>query len=127
MHKGNILLINPWIYDFAAYDMWTEPLGLLYIAGVLRENGYRANLINCLDRYHPDLLKLQNRKSPKSNHSNAYDNYFIRWECIPKRFEGMIRLITISNYFDKERKPQRRAIVPVKPEMTKRVGEEVFN
>ena len=61
MQNGNILLINPWIYDFAAYDMWTEPLGLLYIAGLLRENGYRINLINCLDRHHPDLLKLQNK------------------------------------------------------------------
>ena len=67
MHNGNVLLINPWIYDFAAYDMWTEPLGLLYIAGLLRENGYRVNLINCLDRHHPDLLRLQNRKIPKSS------------------------------------------------------------
>ena len=67
MHNGNILLINPWIYDFAAYDMWTEPLGLLYIAGLLRKNGYRINLVNCLDRYHPDLLKLQNRKEPKND------------------------------------------------------------
>ncbi len=67
MQNGNILLINPWIYDFAAYDMWTEPLGLLYIASLLREHGYRINLINCLDRYHPDLLKLQNRKTPKNN------------------------------------------------------------
>ena len=67
MHNGNILLINPWIYDFAAYDMWTEPLGLLYIASLLRENGYRVSLINCLDRHHPDLLKFQNRKSPESD------------------------------------------------------------
>jgi radical SAM superfamily enzyme YgiQ (UPF0313 family) len=67
MYKGNVLLINPWIYDFAAYDMWTEPLGLLYIGALLRENGYRINLINCLDRYHPDLLKLQNREKPKNN------------------------------------------------------------
>lgn len=67
MHNGNILLINPWIYDFAAYDMWTEPLGLLYIASLLRENGYRVSLINCLDRHHPDLLKFQNREKAKSD------------------------------------------------------------
>lgn len=67
MKSGKILLINPWIYDFAAYDMWTEPLGLLYIGSLLRENGYQAKLINCLDRHHPDLLKLQNRKKAKSN------------------------------------------------------------
>ena len=66
MHN-NILLINPWIYDFAAYDMWTKPLGLLYIASLLREHGYQINLINCLDRHHPDLLKEQNREQAKSD------------------------------------------------------------
>jgi len=24
-----VLIINPWIYDFAAYDYWFKPLGLL--------------------------------------------------------------------------------------------------
>jgi len=67
MNYPNILLINPWIYDFAAYDMWTEPLGLLYIAGLLRKHGYGVSLINCLDRHHPDLLKWQDRKEPKSD------------------------------------------------------------
>jgi hypothetical protein len=28
--------VNPWIYDFAAYDMWARPLGLLYIGSLLR-------------------------------------------------------------------------------------------
>jgi len=27
-----LLLINPWVYDFAAYDLWAKPLGLLYLA-----------------------------------------------------------------------------------------------
>jgi len=62
----NILLINPWIYDFAAYDMWSKPLGLLYIGGLLRINGYKISLINCLDRYNLDLLSYQNLKSPKN-------------------------------------------------------------
>lgn len=46
--KGHILLINPWIYDFAAYNLWIEPLGLLTIAAALRDEGYRASLIDCL-------------------------------------------------------------------------------
>jgi radical SAM superfamily enzyme YgiQ (UPF0313 family) len=65
--KGHILLINPWIYDFAAYNEWMEPLGLLSVAAVLRENGYTLSLIDCLDRWHPDLLKLQGGETPKSN------------------------------------------------------------
>jgi radical SAM superfamily enzyme YgiQ (UPF0313 family) len=53
--KGRILLVNPWIYDFAAYCEWSEPLGLLSIAAVLEENGYEVALIDCLDRRHPKL------------------------------------------------------------------------
>ena len=45
----HILLINPWITDFAAYNFWIRPLGLLYIAALLRENGFRITLIDCLD------------------------------------------------------------------------------
>jgi len=53
--KGRILLINPWIYDFAAYCEWSAPLGLLIIAAVLEENDYEVALIDCLDRRHPKL------------------------------------------------------------------------
>ena len=53
--KGRVLLINPWIYDFAAYCEWSEPLGLLSIGAVLRDNGYDVALIDCLDRHHPRL------------------------------------------------------------------------
>jgi radical SAM superfamily enzyme YgiQ (UPF0313 family) len=52
----NILLINPWIHDFAAYDFWLKPLGLLYLGGLLRQNGHRVSYIDCLDPYHPEML-----------------------------------------------------------------------
>jgi radical SAM superfamily enzyme YgiQ (UPF0313 family) len=50
MHSSgkNLLLINPWIYDFAAFDLWSQPLGLLYIASFLREQGYSVSYIDCL-------------------------------------------------------------------------------
>jgi radical SAM superfamily enzyme YgiQ (UPF0313 family) len=44
-----ILLINPWITDFAAYNFWIRPLGLLSLASLLRENGWNVTLIDCLD------------------------------------------------------------------------------
>jgi len=31
--KPSILLINPPIYDFAAFDFWLKPLGMLTVAG----------------------------------------------------------------------------------------------
>ncbi|MBA2882555.1 radical SAM superfamily enzyme YgiQ (UPF0313 family) [Desulfosalsimonas propionicica] len=50
---AHILCINPWIHDFAAYDFWARPLGLLYLAGLLRDHGCRVTFIDCLDRFHP--------------------------------------------------------------------------
>jgi len=49
----HILLVNPWIHDFAAYDFWAKPLGLLFIAGLLRAHGIAVSYIDCLDRFHP--------------------------------------------------------------------------
>ena len=49
--SSHVLLINPWITDFAAYNFWVRPLGLLYIASLLRENGFQVTLIDCLDFY----------------------------------------------------------------------------
>ncbi len=57
MSKVNphLLLINPWIHDFAAFDFWAKPLGLLQLAAILRENGTHISYIDCLDRFHPRL------------------------------------------------------------------------
>ena len=65
----NVLLINPWIFDFAAYDFWLRPLGLLYVAAVLRETAdVDLRLIDCLDRSHPALGKLPGRKPDGRGH-----------------------------------------------------------
>ncbi len=56
--KKSILLINPWIFDFTAYDFWLKPLGLLYIAGILKRfTEFELYFIDCLDRAHPLLPK----------------------------------------------------------------------
>jgi radical SAM superfamily enzyme YgiQ (UPF0313 family) len=49
----HVLLVNPWIHDFAAYDFWAKPLGLLQLAAVLRRQGCTVSYIDCLDRFHP--------------------------------------------------------------------------
>jgi radical SAM superfamily enzyme YgiQ (UPF0313 family) len=49
----HILLVNPWIHDFAAYDFWAKPLGLLTLGGILRDHGARVSYLDCLDRFHP--------------------------------------------------------------------------
>ncbi|OQB27358.1 MAG: B12 binding domain protein [Chloroflexi bacterium ADurb.Bin180] len=50
---ANVLCINPWILDFAAYNEWIEPLGLLQVAGALRAAGHHITLVDCLDRFDP--------------------------------------------------------------------------
>jgi len=45
----HVLLVNPWITDFAAYNFWIKPLGLLCIGSLLRRNGFRISFVDCLD------------------------------------------------------------------------------
>ena len=56
-HIPHILLVNPWIHDFAAYDFWAKPVGLLYLASILRDHGYFVSYIDCLDRFHKKTAK----------------------------------------------------------------------
>jgi radical SAM superfamily enzyme YgiQ (UPF0313 family) len=62
--KPTVLLVNPWIYDFAAYDLWAKPLGLLYLASYLRESGLSVRLIDCLDVHHPLMAETVYAKRP---------------------------------------------------------------
>lgn len=50
-----ILLVNPPVYDFACYDYWLKPLGILYIADYLRKNGHEVRLFDFMDRHSPYL------------------------------------------------------------------------
>lgn len=59
----HILLINPWIYDFAAHDLWSKPLGLLVIAGLLRMQGFQLRLLDCLDIHDSRLKHIQGLKA----------------------------------------------------------------
>ncbi len=60
--QKRFLLLNPCIFDFAAYDFWMKPLGLLCLAELLRRAGSEVTLLDCLDRHDPGWLRWQ-RKS----------------------------------------------------------------
>ncbi|MBA3010247.1 MAG: radical SAM protein [Proteobacteria bacterium] len=53
----HILCVNPWIHDFAAFDFWAKPLGLLSIAAILRKNSIRISYLDCMDRFHPKAVR----------------------------------------------------------------------
>jgi radical SAM superfamily enzyme YgiQ (UPF0313 family) len=48
----DLLSLNPWIYDFAAYDYFAQPLGLLYLAGLLGAHGFAVHVLDCLGAPH---------------------------------------------------------------------------
>ncbi len=89
----HILLINPWITDFATYNFWIKPLGLLRIAGLLRRNGFRVTLVDCLDcsaktkRYGDgNFLKAKIEKPlPLKPIPRNYSQYGITEEMLLKR------------------------------------------
>jgi radical SAM superfamily enzyme YgiQ (UPF0313 family) len=66
-HAPHILCVNPWIHDFAAYDFWSKPLGLLSLAASLRQHGCRVSYIDCLDRFHPRMAPVD----PSSRHGRG--------------------------------------------------------
>jgi radical SAM superfamily enzyme YgiQ (UPF0313 family) len=63
-----ILLVNPWITDFAAYDYWAKPLGLFLLASLLRAGGCGIAFVDCVDRHdaftnqHRDVVSGVERK-----------------------------------------------------------------
>ncbi len=52
-----IVLINPWIYDFTAYDLWAKPVGLLYLAAIIDKfvKDKEIYYIDMLDRFSDEI------------------------------------------------------------------------
>ena len=68
---SKILLVNPPIYDFAAYDFWLKPYGLLSIAGYLRGK-VDFKLFDYLDRLHPFVAKQKKLESDRWGRGRFY-------------------------------------------------------
>ncbi len=49
----NILLVNPPIYDFSAYDFWLKPYSLLKLVRIIRNLKHNVFFFDYLDRFHP--------------------------------------------------------------------------
>jgi pyruvate-formate lyase-activating enzyme len=61
--KPRILLVNPPIYDFSAYDFWLKPYGMLRVAGFLRGQA-EFSLFDFLDRLDARVPKTNYRADP---------------------------------------------------------------
>ncbi|MGE5239068.1 MAG: B12-binding domain-containing radical SAM protein [Chloroflexota bacterium] len=48
--KLRILLVNPWVYDFAAFNLWSRPLGLMKVAEYLSAFDVELGFIDCMEQ-----------------------------------------------------------------------------
>lgn len=86
--KPKILLVNPPIYDFAAYDFWLKPYGLLSVAGTLRGQA-QFKLFDYLDRLHPFMAGRRELESDRWGRGRFYCERIARPPClqaIPRYF-----------------------------------------
>ncbi|MBN2324883.1 MAG: radical SAM protein [Spirochaetes bacterium] len=89
----SILLINPWIADFAAYNLWAEPLGLFYIASALKAAGGSLFYIDCLE---------SGDKTPCALKPNGCSKYKRRIVDPPVPLQGIRRSFAIYGMEDEE-------------------------
>jgi len=87
--KMKILLINPWIADIAAYDFWLKPVGLLVLGGYLSRSGHDLRLIDCLDRYDPQLIKETGEEA--RSRANGTGKFFCQEVEKPKSIDWLPR------------------------------------
>ena len=66
----NVLFVNPYIYDFTAFDLWVRPLGLLYLVSVVK------NFTDCEIHWIDALDRFQNFNSPDLINENGKNQLF---------------------------------------------------
>jgi len=101
------LLINPPVHDFACFDYWLKPLGLLYIADYLEKNGIDITLFDFMDRHSPFLSETSasreystgnfvREKTVKPDILSTIDRPFYRYGVKQEAFEAFLE----DNHFD---------------------------
>jgi radical SAM superfamily enzyme YgiQ (UPF0313 family) len=70
--KKRLLLINPPIYDFTAFNLWARPMGLLYLSSFLKKMNFKIDFIDCLQ----PVEEFENAgKHLSKNRSRKYSTY----------------------------------------------------
>jgi len=78
--KPKILLVNPPIYDFTAFDFWLKPYGMLSVAGYLRGKA-DFQLFDYLDRLHPLVAGRKELQSDKWGRGRFYSEKVAKPQC----------------------------------------------
>jgi len=81
-----ILLVNPYIYDFTAYDLWLRPMGLLYISSVIRKyTDCEIYWMDLLDRFAYDK-KPKSKKDGRGKYNKEIVEKPEIYEKIPRNY-----------------------------------------
>jgi len=81
--KPSILLVNPPIYDFAAFDFWLKPLGMLSAAGAIA-NKADFEMFDFLDRSHSFLADKPQFKSDSWGRGRFFSSVILRPDPLKK-------------------------------------------
>ncbi len=94
-----ILLVNPPIYDFAAYDFWLQPYGLLSVAGQLRGQA-EFSLFDYLDQGRGDCgFRIADCGLKRDSVADPQSDRWGRGRICCERIESPAPLKDIPRYF----------------------------
>jgi hypothetical protein len=91
--KYRILLVNPWIHDFAAFNLWARPLGLLRVAEYLSAFNVELLWIDCTDAYDSagfGIGKYHSEIIPKPEPVRPIPRYYKRYGISPGEFQSKL-------------------------------------
>jgi len=94
--KPRILFINPWIHDFAAFNLWARPLGLLKAAEYISAFDAEVLFIDCVDSFHPDQYgvgKYRYEIIQKPGILNNVPRYFKQYGVSAEEFATRLKLV----------------------------------
>ncbi len=97
--KPRILLISPWIHDFAAFNLWARPLGLLKVAEYLSAFEVDLHFIDCTDSFRPNphgIGKYHSERIAKPGLLRSIPRYYKRYGMSVQEFRS--RLLSLMPF-----------------------------
>ncbi len=94
--KPRILLINPWIHDFAAFNLWARPLGLLKVAEYLSSFDADILFIDCTGSFETNAYgtgKYQSEIIQKPDLLRTIPRYYKRYGMSLHEFRSRLKFL----------------------------------
>ncbi|MDC7225370.1 MAG: radical SAM protein [Spirochaetales bacterium] len=86
--RPEALLIYPPVHDFALYDLYLKPYGLLNIAAMLEAGGWNTRLINALDYTDESTVEVEGSVRRKADGTGKFHRQTLK---LPPELQGIRR------------------------------------